>query len=232
MDDLPPQISIITAVFNRVDTIVQAMESVGAQSWLNVEHIVFYGAPTDGTLSVLEAIAKLISEKDSGIYDALNKGLACAADDVVGLMHSDEFYADESVLEKVANAFSYPTAGGVYGDLDYVAKDEPERIIRSWRSGPYDWTRLAWGWMPPHPTLFLRRSVIDECGGFDTSYQIAADYDAMLRYLSRGRIELAYYIPEVLVKMRMGGESNPPWRVLYAKAGRTIGHCAGTAWVG
>ena len=104
-------------------------------------------------------------------------------------------------------AFADPAVDGVYGDLDYVAKAEPSRIIRRWRSGDYDPARLAWGWMPPHPTLYLRRSVIEQWGGFDTTLRIAADYDAMLRYLGRGRIRLAY-IPEVLVKMLVGGESN------------------------
>jgi glycosyltransferase involved in cell wall biosynthesis len=204
-------ISVITAVFNRADTIGQALDSVQTQTLANVEHVVIDGASTDGTVAVLESrrerISVLVSEKDAGIYDALNKGLGLATGDVVGLMHSDDFFADERVLEKVAAAFSDPNVDGVYGDLDYVAKDKSERIIRRWRSGPYDPTKLAWGWMPPHPTLYLRRSVIEKWGGFDTSFHIAADYDQMLRYLAKGRIRLAY-IPEVLVKMRVGGESN------------------------
>ena len=204
-------ISVVTAVFNRVDTVGQALSSVAAQRWPSVEHIVIDGASTDGTLQVLEArrdrIAVLVSEKDAGIYAALNKGLARATGDVVGLMHSDDFFADERMLEMVAAAFADPAVDAVYGDLDYVAKDDPERIIRRWRSGAYDPSKLAWGWMPPHPTLYVRRSVIEQWGGFDTSFRIAADYDQMLRYLAKGRIRLAY-IPEVLVKMRVGGESN------------------------
>ena len=204
-------ISVITAVYNRVDTVGQALASVRGQSWGQVEHIVIDGASTDGTLELLEAqrerLAVLVSERDSGIYDALNKGLARATGDVVGLMHSDDFYADERVLERVALAFADPTVDAVYGDLDYVAKADTGCVIRRWRSGACSRARLRWGWMPPHPTLYLRRSVIEEWGGFDTSFQIAADYDAMLRYLWRGRIRLAY-IPEVLVKMRVGGESN------------------------
>lgn len=203
--------SIITAVFNRAETVEQALNSVWSQTWPAVEHIVIDGASTDGTREVLESnregIAVLVSESDKGIYDALNKGLNLATGGVVGLMHSDDFYANDQVLEKVAQAFVDPAVGGVYGDLDYVAKDAPDRVIRRWRSGGYSAQKLVRGWMPPHPTLFLRRSVIEEWGGYDTSYEIAADYDAVLRYLSRGRIELAY-IPEVLVKMRVGGESN------------------------
>lgn len=204
-------ISVITASFNRVDTIAQALASVHGQTWQRVEHIVIDGASTDGTLQVIEAqrerLAVLVSERDGGLYDALNKGFALASGDVVGLMHSDDFYADERVLEWVAQSFADPAVDGVYGDLDYVAKADPARIIRRWRSGIYQRSRLAHGWMPPHPTLFLRRSVIEQWGGFDTRFRIAADYDAMLRYLARGKIRLAY-IPEVLVKMRVGGESN------------------------
>ena len=122
-------------------------------------------------------------------------------------MHSDDFYADDHVLESIAMAFADPAVDGVYGDLDYVAKSDPTKVIRHWRSGEYQRDRLPRGWMPPHPTLFLRRSVIEKWGGFDTRFRIAADYDAMLRYLWQGHIRLAY-IPEVLVKMRVGGESN------------------------
>lgn len=204
-------ISVITAVFNRADTIGQALDSVRAQTCPGVEHVVIDGASTDGTVAVLESrregIAVLVSERDAGMYDALNKGLGLAAGEVVGLMHSDDFYADEGVLEKVAAAFGDPDVDGVYGDLDYVAKDDSGRIIRRWRSGAYDPAKLAWGWMPPHPTLYVRQRVIEKWGGFDTSFDIAADYDQMLRYLAKGRIRLAY-IPEVLVKMRVGGESN------------------------
>lgn len=204
-------ISVITAVFNRADTVGQALASVRAQTWSHVEHIIIDGASTDGTMAFLETqrdrLAVLISERDGGIYDALNKGLALATGDVVGLMHSDDFYADDRVLERVALAFANPAVDAVFGDLDYVAQENTSRVIRRWRSGEYRPARLAWGWMPPHPTLYLRRSVIEQWGGFDTSFRIAADYDAVLRYLWQGNINVAY-IPEVLVKMRVGGESN------------------------
>lgn len=205
------KIAVITATLNRVDTIAEALDSVAEQTWQQVEHIVIDGASTDGTLQLIEArgsrLAVIVSEPDGGIYDALNKGFARSSGEVIGLMHSDDFYADEGVLERVAHAFADPAVDGVYGDLDYVAKADPTRIIRRWRSGTYQRSRLALGWMPPHPTLFLRRAVIEQWGGFDTRFRIAADYDAMLRYLARGNIRLAY-IPEVLVKMRVGGESN------------------------
>jgi len=160
----------------------------------------------------------LVSEPDNGIYDALNKGLARASGEIVGVMHSDDFFADEQVLAHVAAAFADPSVDAVYGDLDYVAKADTGRVIRHWQSGEYSAARLAWGWMPPHPALFLRRTVIEQWGGYDTRFRIAADYDAILRYFGKGNIRAAY-IPRVLVKMRLGGESNRSlariWRKSY-----------------
>lgn len=205
------KISIITAVYNRVDLIEQAIESVQSQTWLDREHVLIDGASTDGTLNVLQSRLDnrtvLISEPDHGIYDALNKGLERATGDVIGFMHSDDFFADDRVLESVASVFADSQVDAVYGDLDYIAKDDSSRIIRHWCSGEYHANKLGWGWMPPHPTLYLRRSVIERWGGFDTSFRIAADYDAILRYFGQGQIHSAY-IPRVLVKMRIGGESN------------------------
>lgn len=205
------KISVVTAVFNREDTVAQTIASVRKQSNVDIEHIVVDGASTDGTLVVLRANldfrARLISEPDHGIYDALNKGLALATGDVLGVLHSDDFFADEQVLADVALAFNDPEVDVVYGDLDYVAKENTDKVIRHWVAGPYSRDRLAWGWMPPHPTLFVRRRVIEQWGGFDTSFRIAADYDAILRYFGSGGVR-AVYIPRVLVKMRVGGESN------------------------
>lgn len=187
------------------------MQSVQAQNYPFVEHIVQDGGSTDGTVAVIQQLVNpslsLISEPDKGIYDAINRGIARASGDVIGLMHSDDFFAHDRVLTMVSEAFSDPGVDGVYGDLQYVSADEPSRIIRHWRSGEYRSTKLRRGWMPPHPTLYLRREVFQRWGLYDTSFRIAADYDAMLRYLSKGGINLAY-IPEVLVKMRVGGESN------------------------
>lgn len=204
-------ISVITAVLNRAGTIGESLASVHAQTWPWVEHILIDGGSTDGSLELIQSrrdrLALLVSEPDGGIYEALNKGLALATGGVVGLMHSDDFYPHTQVLERVARIFDDPAVDGVYGDLDYVSRSDPSRIIRHWRSGAYQPSRLARGWMPPHPTLFLRRTVIEQWGGFDTTFRIAADYDAILRYLALGHIRLAY-VPEVLVKMRLGGESN------------------------
>ena len=211
------KISIITAVFNRVDTVLESLSSVQAQNWNNLEHVIIDGGSTDGTVNVLRSCLSVTSRKgyeaiwssepDQGLYDAINKGFNCSTGDVIGLMHSDDFFADNDVLASVADAFSDSSVDAVYGDLDYVDKRDSSRIVRRWRSNDFRVLDLKKGWMPPHPTLFLRRSVIIRLGGFDTSFKIAADYDATLRYFGRGNIT-SVYIPRVLVKMRLGGESN------------------------
>ncbi len=205
------KISIVTAVYNRVATIRETIESVAAQSYHSIEHIVQDGCSTDGTLDAIQITANhrvnLVSEPDSGIYDGINRGIKRANGDVIGLMHSDDLFAHEGVLMMIADALSDLRIDGVYGDLQYVAADNPMHVVRHWQAGKYQPIKLKRGWMPPHPTLYLRREIFDQWGLYDTSYQIAADYDAMLRYLVKGQIKLAY-IPEVLVKMRVGGESN------------------------
>lgn len=137
----------------------------------------------------------------------LIKGTTCYTGDIIGLMHSDNFFADDEVLESVAKAFDDDNVDAVYGDLMYVNKDDPSRVIRYWQAGEFRPSKLNRGWMPPHPSLFIRRRVIERWGGYDTRYRIAADYDCILRYFGQGQIN-ATYIPRVLVKMRLGGESN------------------------
>lgn len=205
------KISVVTAVYNREDTIGQALRSVQSQSYGNCESIIQDGGSNDRTIELIEQLANdrtfLCSEPDAGIYDAINRGISRATGDVIGLMHSDDFFAHDRVLERVAEVMVDPCIDGVYGDLQYVDADRPTRIIRHWRAGTFSYAKLRRGWMPPHPTLYLRRAVFERWGLYDTSMRIAADYDAMLRYLIEGQIKLAY-IPEVMVKMRVGGESN------------------------
>ena len=205
------QISVVTAVYNRADTIAKAMRSVQSQTYPDVEHVIQDGGSRDATLErvaeLANAATRMLSEPDDGIYDAINRGIRRAKGEVIGLMHSDDFFANANVLTKVAQALADPAVDGVYGDLDYVAAHDPDRVIRHWRSGPYAPASLRYGWMPPHPTLYLRREVFERHGLYNPSYRISGDYDAMLRYLVKGGISLAY-VPEVLVKMRVGGESN------------------------
>lgn len=205
------QISVITAVFNRASTLGDALRSVREQRCPHIEHIVIDGASTDGTLDVLHAhragIAKIVSEPDRGLYDALNKGIRAASGDVVGFMHADDQFASPMALARIASAFEDPKVGAVYGDLVYVKKNDTSHIVRYWRAGQYNRGQLTQGWMPPHPTFYVRKDVYARCGAFDTRYRIAADYENMLRILWRGRVQAAY-IPEVLVRMRLGGVSN------------------------
>ena len=205
------KITIITAVYNRSETIGQAIKSVAAQSYDNVEHIIIDGASTDNTLSEVEkhshARIRVISEPDNGIYDALNKGMKTATGDVIGLMHSDDFFAHNDVLTNVARVFEEERPDAVFGDLDYVSATNPTKVIRRWKPGSYSHTKLSGGWMPPHPTLYVRRDVIERFGGYNIDYRIAADYEAILRWFGQAEI-LSVYLPEIMVKMRVGGESN------------------------
>lgn len=205
------RISVITAVYNRNAVVGDAVDSVLRQTYRDIDYVIQDGGSTDGTLArIAERKApriRLCSERDDGLYDAINRGIARASGEVIGLMHSDDVFASDDVLARVAEALNDPAVDGVYGDLDYVSTGDMSRTIRKWRSGGYAPEKLRRGWMPPHPTLYLRRSVFAAWGAYDTSYRIAADYDAMLRYLVRGGIRLAY-VPKVFVRMRVGGESN------------------------
>lgn len=205
------QISLITAVKNRASTLGACLRSVREQDWKNVEHIVIDGGSTDGTTALIAEhraqLSRVITEGDRGVYDALNKGIAAATGDVVGFMHADDEFASPRALERVARAFEDPSVDAAYGDLVYVRNSDPTRVVRYWRAGNYNRAQLASGWMPPHPTFYVRRDVYRRFGGFDTRYKIAADYENMLRILWGGRTNAAY-IPEVLVRMRMGGISN------------------------
>lgn len=213
--------SIITAVFNGAGTVASALDSACAQRDVSLEHIVIDGGSTDGTIDVLRAredqLARLVVERDRGIYDALNKGFALATGDVVGLLHADDVYAHERVLATVAQAFHDPTVDAVYGDLQYINHETPPQVVREWVSGAFDRGKLKWGWMPPHPTLFLRRSVMQRLGPFDLAYRIAADYEHMLRLLTNPTAKIAY-LPEVLVRMRVGGVSNRSIRNMVQKS--------------
>lgn len=216
-----PTITIVTAVHNRAATIADAMKSVQGQRGVDVEHVVVDGASTDGTVETIRAMigpgTRFASEPDGGIYDALNKGIRRASGEVIGILHSDDVFAGPDVLATVRARFEDPEVDAVYGDLEYVSARDTTRVIRHWVSGEFTPERLARGWMPPHPTLFLRRQVFDRDGLYDTSYRIAGDYDAVLRYFARPGFR-AVYVPEVLVRMRVGGASNGSLRQILRKS--------------
>lgn len=205
-----PAISIITATWNAAQTLSHCLESVADQG-VDVEHLLIDGASTDDTLRVVEAhrdsLAKVVSEPDGGIYDAMNKGIALASGEVVGILNADDFYPALEVLARVLACFDDPSVEACYGDLRYVDFTDTDRMVRFWRSGDFRVERFYWGWMPPHPTFFVRRSVYERFGGFNMELGSAADYEIMLRFLLRHRIR-AVYLPEVLVHMRTGGVSN------------------------
>lgn len=215
------KISLVTATWNCAGTVTDCLTSVAEQTWPHREHVVVDGASTDGTLDVLRAhraqLAVLVSEPDRGIYDALNKGIARSSGEVIGFLHADDVYADTHVLERIAAAFGDPAVGAVYGDLQYVRKDDLGCVVRHWRSAPFSPRRLAWGWMPPHPTLYVRRAWYEQLGGFDTRYRIAADYHMMLRLFMQAGLN-PVYLPAVLVKMRLGGASNRSLRNVIRKS--------------
>lgn len=214
------KLSIITATFNAAHTVSDSLESVARQHYREFEHWVVDGGSRDGTQAVVERhrdrLAGFISEPDKGIYDALNKGVARATGDVIGFLHADDIFANDDVLTKIAAAFSDPMVDAVYGDLNYVDKRNVTRVIRYWKAGDFDAARLTRGWMPPHPTFYVRRSVYERLGAFNLKYRISADYDAMMRFLFLGKIRAAY-IPEVLVLMRVGGASNRSARAITRK---------------
>lgn len=223
-----PRITVITVCFNSSGTLADALDSVASQNWPHVEHIIVDGGSSDGTLDVIAShgrhAAKVVSEPDRGIYDAMNKGLALATGDYVGYLNADDMLADPDVLRRVASAAAAtePWAPAVYGDLVYVSHKDASRVVRHWRSGAYRPSRLTFGWMPPHPTFYASRQLLQQHGGFDTSLRIAADYDLMLRVLVGVNTPPAY-LPDVMVRMRTGGASNRSLRAMWRKSREDLG---------
>lgn len=206
--------SILTPSYNSEKTIVDTLESVQKQSFANIEHIIIDGNSKDNTLRVVSDfshVSKVVSEPDKGIYDAMNKGVKMATGDVIGILNSDDVYAHNDVITKVARLFEDQSVQAVYADLQYVKENDLTQVVRHWKSGPYDSQNFFYGWMPPHPTFFVRRELYEEFGFFNTSFKSSADYELMLRFLVRYNVTAAY-LPEVIVKMRVGGMSNASFK--------------------
>ena len=202
-------LSILTVTYNSLTTLKDAYASLCAQTYTQWEWIVQDGGSTDGTLEWLESLSDArvnwVSEKDHGIYDALNKAVGRASGEWIGLLHSDDLYPNNDVLQVVVAAMAGNDA--IYGDLKYVQAADVTKVLRHWQSEAFAPTLLRKGWMPPHPTLFLRKEVYAKVGGFDTRYRIAADYDFILRVFRTPNLKI-HYLPQVLMLMRQGGASS------------------------
>lgn len=212
------KISIITITYNSAKTLARALESVQSQTYRHIEHVIVDGASEDGTRELIEAYAakhpnvRWISEKDDGIYNAINKGIKMATGDVIGFLHSDDVLYSPDSIGQIAEAFETSNADVVYGDLQYC---NGNKVVRRWRSNPFNPRSLKYGWMPPHPTVYVRKNVYEQVGPYDEWFRISADYDMMLR-IFKGNYK-TQYIPSVLVSMETGGASNKDRRARLSK---------------
>lgn len=204
-----PKISIITVAYNAQNTIERCINSVLQQSFENIEYIIIDGESTDDTCRIIDKyranIDLFVSEPDNGVYDAMNKGIALATGDVIGTINADDFFADNNVLYNIAKVFAEQDTAILYGDLDYVNPND--KVIRKWRSGQYSKGMFNWGWMPPHPTFYCKKSIFEKLGVYKLDYGSAGDYELMLRFIHLNNIS-TYYLNKVLIKMVAGGISN------------------------
>ena len=212
------KISIITITFNSAKTLQRALDSVQSQSYGNIEHVIVDGASTDGTRAMIETYAaknpnvRWISEKDDGIYNAINKGIRMATGDIIGFLHSDDIFNSSDSIEQIAAVFETGNVDVVYGDLQYCRAG---KVVRKWNSNSFNPRSLKYGWMPPHPTVYVRREVYEQVGPYDEWFRISADYDMMLRIFKSNYT--THYIPSILVSMETGGASNKDTRARLSK---------------
>lgn len=204
------KVSIITICYNRSKTISECIESVLSQDYPNIEYIVIDGNSTDGTQEIIESysskISKYISEPDKGMYDAINKGLQLATGEIIGLMHSDDVFYDEKVVSKIVEAFNNNKTDAIYGNGIYVTNDADQKIVRNRIGGEYDYKKLNRGWLPLHPTVYLKKAIIEKYGNYNLNFKIGSDTEFLLRYLYKYKINILY-LNFYIVKMRMGGLS-------------------------
>lgn len=209
------KVSIITVTFNAAGTIADTLASVACQTHPDIEHIVVDGASTDNTLEIIEQrgqhVSQMISEPDRGIYDAMNKGLGMATGSVIGFLNADDVYAGPMILERVSAIIEKEKLDALFGDAEFFRSDRPNYSLRRYRSVHFRPELIAWGWMPAHPALFLRRHVYERFGTFKTDYRIAGDFELIARMFHSGTLAYRYF-PEVLVRMRTGGVSTGGWR--------------------
>jgi len=205
------KISIISATFNAASTIRDMLDSVGGQTHRDIEHLVIDGGSSDGTVDLVRRhgtrVSALVSEPDQGIWDAMNKGLRMATGDIVGFLNADDEFINDGVVARIADVMADAELDACYADLIYVARDDPQRMVRDWVSEPYRPGLFLKGWMPAHPTFYARRSLFDRYGGFDLQFPLQSDFELAMRLMEVHRIRTRY-VPEYWVRMRSGGQSN------------------------
>ena len=218
------KISIITAAYNSSDTIQETIDSVLSQHECKIEYIVVDGQSKDGTVDIIKkneprfnGRMRWISEPDQGIYDALNKGIQLATGDIIGFLHSDDILASTSVIKTIQDTFENTNADILYGDLVYLDNKNQEKVLRYWKSQSFSNSLLFHGWMPPHPTVFMKKEIYEKQGTFDISFSISADYDLLLRVLKNTSLHCVY-LPQIITKMKMGGTSNRNIRNIFIKS--------------
>ena len=206
-----PLVSIVTGTYNSSKFIADCVSSINNQVYNSIEHIIIDGNSKDDTISVIKStpnkVSQIVSEKDDGIYDAMNKGLKMAKGEIVGILNSDDFYNSDEVIQMVVKAFEDPTVDCVYGDLVYVDQLNTDKVVRNWVTGPYSKKAFTKGWHPAHPSFFVRNSVYKKLGYFDLKFGLAADFELMLRFLEKNKIK-GVYLPFPMVRMRLGGATN------------------------
>ena len=206
-----PLVSIITVSFNSQDSIRDTIESVLGQNYENIEYIIIDGGSTDGTLKIVNnyknRIDKVISGPDQGVFDAMNKGIGVARGNIIGILNSDDLYNRKDVIKIIVERIRKTCVDVCWGDLAYVKRNNLDKIVRYWKSSSYKEGKFQNGWMPPHPTFFVKKEIYKKYGMFNLNFSISADYELMLRFLEKYKIS-SCYINEVLVKMRIGGRSN------------------------
>lgn len=209
------KITIITAVYNGKHRIADAIESVIQQDYPDIEYIVVEGCSTDGTLNVInryrEKIAKIVSEPDKGLYDALNKGIELSTGDYIGFVHADDMLYDTHVISRVVEKINSTNCDIFYGDGIYLDNNDKNKVVRNWVSGKYNKSKIAKGWLPLHPTMYIKREVYMKNGLYDISYKISGDTELLLRYLYNNNLSVAY-LHKYIIKMRMGGLSTSVWQ--------------------
>lgn len=205
------KVTIITPTFNSAIYLEDCIRSVLSQRYKNIEHIIVDGKSTDGTLDIIKKyeahLGKCISETDRGMYDAINKGIKLATGDIIGILNSDDMLNGEDVIEAIVKTFQEQNTDTLYGDLEYVEADNINKIYRIWKGMPYKRSLFHRGWMPAHPTFYMKRSLVEKYGGYENHYYSSADYEFMARYLFTHKVS-SYYLPKLIVKMRRGGQSN------------------------